>query len=63
MSDPTNGTDPEHGSIPGRPDDAASKGASFTVKGAFDPSALVKAVNAAGYHVKLDKADVIKPTK
>ena len=44
-------------------DDAASKGASFTVKGAFDPAALVKAVNAAGYHVKLDKADVIKPTK
>lgn len=44
-------------------DDAASKAASFTVKGAFDPSALVKAVNAAGYHVKLEKADVIKPTK
>jgi len=44
-------------------DDAASKGASFTVKGAFDPAALVKAVNAAGYHVKLDKADVIKPAK
>ncbi|MBV8881307.1 MAG: hypothetical protein JO332_15180 [Planctomycetaceae bacterium] len=44
-------------------DDAAAKGASFTVKGAFDPAALVKAVNAAGYHVKLDKADVIKPAK
>ncbi|HZE98092.1 MAG TPA: cation transporter [Planctomycetota bacterium] len=44
-------------------DDAKAKEASFTVKGAFDPAALVKAVNAAGYHVKLDKADVIKPAK
>ena len=34
-----------------------------TVKGAFDPAALVKAVNAAGYHVTLEKADVIKPGK
>jgi len=44
-------------------EDAKAKEGSFTVKGAFDPAALVKAVNAAGYHIKLDKADVIKPTK
>jgi len=44
-------------------EECKAKEASFTVKGAFDPAALVKAVNAAGYHVKLDKADVIKPAK
>jgi len=44
-------------------EDSKAKEGSFTVKGAFDPAALVKAVNAAGYHVKLDKADVIKPAK
>lgn len=44
-------------------DDAASKAPTFTVKGAYDPAALVKAINAAGYHVKLEKADVIRPTK
>ena len=44
-------------------EECKAKEATFTVKGAFDPAALVKAVNAAGYHVTLDKADVIKPTK
>jgi copper chaperone CopZ len=44
-------------------EEAKAKESSFSVKGAFDPAALVKAVNAAGYHVTLDKADVIKPTK
>jgi copper chaperone CopZ len=44
-------------------EEAKAKEATFSVKGAFDPAALVKAVNAAGYHVTLDKADVIKPTK
>jgi mercuric ion binding protein len=44
-------------------EDSKAKEGSFTVKGMFDPAALVKAVNAAGYHVKLDKAEVIKPGK
>jgi len=44
-------------------EDAKAKEGSFTVKGAYDPAALVKAVNAAGYHVKLEKADVIRTKK
>ncbi len=44
-------------------EEAKAKEATFSVKGAFDPAALVKAVNAAGYHVTLDKADVIKAPK
>jgi copper chaperone CopZ len=44
-------------------EESKAKEASFSVKGAFDPAALVKAVNAAGYHVTLDKAEVIKPAK
>jgi copper chaperone CopZ len=44
-------------------EECKAKEATFTVKGAYDPAALVKAVNAAGYHVTLDKADVIKPAK
>jgi mercuric ion binding protein len=44
-------------------EECKAKEATFTVKGAYDPAALVKAVNAAGYHVTLDKADVIKPGK
>jgi periplasmic mercuric ion binding protein len=44
-------------------EDAKAKEASFTVKGNFDPAAVIKAIHAAGYHAKLDKADVIKPSK
>lgn len=44
-------------------DDAKSKESSFTVKGNYDPAALIKAIHAAGYHCKMDKADVIKPAK
>jgi len=44
-------------------DDSAAKGASFTVKGEFDPAELIKAIHDAGYHAKLDKADVIRPAK
>ena len=44
-------------------EDAKAKESSFTVKGNFDPAAVIKAIHAAGYHAKLDKADVIKPSK
>ncbi len=44
-------------------EDAAAKTATFTVKGAYDPAALIKAIHDAGYHAKLDKAEVIKPAK
>jgi len=44
-------------------EDAKAKEATFTVKGAYDPAAVIKAIHAAGYHAKLDKADVIKPGK
>jgi copper chaperone CopZ len=36
-------------------EDAKPKGASFTVKGNFDAKALVKALNDAGFHVKVEK--------
>jgi mercuric ion binding protein len=36
-------------------DDLAPKAVKFTVKGSFDGAALVKAINDAGYHVKLSK--------
>lgn len=44
-------------------EDCASKAATFTVKGEYDPAELVKAIHAAGYHAKLDKADIIRPAK
>ena len=44
-------------------EDAKSKESTFTVKGNFDPAAVIKAIHGAGYHAKLDKADVIKPGK
>lgn len=44
-------------------DDAKAKEGSFTVKGTFDPAAVIKAIHEAGYHAKLDKADVIKAPK
>ncbi len=36
-------------------EDAKPKGESFTVKGNFDAAALVKALNEAGFHVKVEK--------
>ena len=36
-------------------DTAMPKGKSFTVSGDFDAAALVKALNAAGFHVKVSK--------
>ena len=36
-------------------EDAKPKGTSFTVKGKFDAAALVKALNDAGFHVKVEK--------
>ena len=44
-------------------EDCAAKSDKFTVKGAYNPADLVKAIHAAGYHAKLDKADVIKEPK
>jgi len=44
-------------------EDAKAKESTFTVKGNFDPAAVIKAIHGAGYHAKLDKADVIKPGK
>jgi copper chaperone CopZ len=44
-------------------DDSASKSDKFTVKGAYNPADLIKAIHAAGYHAKLDKADVIREPK
>ena len=44
-------------------EDAKAKESTFTVKGNFDPAAVIKAIHNAGYHAKLDKADVIKPGK
>jgi copper chaperone CopZ len=44
-------------------EDAKAKEATFIVKGNYDPAALLKALHDAGYHVKMDKADVIKPGK
>jgi copper chaperone CopZ len=38
-------------------DDAAPRAASFTVKGKFEPKKVVEALNAAGYHVKLEKVE------
>jgi copper chaperone CopZ len=44
-------------------EDAKAKEASFTVKGNYNPADVIKAIHNAGYHAKLDKADVIKPGK
>ena len=44
-------------------DDCASKSDKFTVKGEYNPADVIKAIHAAGYHAKLDKADVIKEAK
>jgi copper chaperone CopZ len=44
-------------------DDCAANKPVFVVKGEFDPAALIKAIHDAGYHAKLDKADVIRPSK
>ena len=44
-------------------DDCAAKSDKFTVKGAYNPADLIKAIHGAGYHAKLDKADVIKEAK
>jgi copper chaperone CopZ len=38
-------------------DDAAPRAAAFTVKGKFEPKKVVEALNAAGYHVKLEKVE------
>jgi copper chaperone CopZ len=44
-------------------EDCTAKKDSFTVKGSYNPADLIKAIHAAGYHAKMDKADVIKPAK
>lgn len=44
-------------------DDCAAKSDKFTVKGNYNPADLIKAIHAAGYHAKMDKADVIKEAK
>ena len=44
-------------------DDCAAKSDKFTVKGEYNPADLIKAIHAAGYHAKLDKAEVIKEKK
>jgi copper chaperone CopZ len=44
-------------------EDATAKKDSFTVKGNYDPAALIKAIHAAGYHAKIEKPEVIKPAK
>jgi len=44
-------------------DDCAANKATFIVKGAYNPADLVKAIHDAGYHAKLDKADVIREKK
>jgi len=38
-------------------DDAAKGNGTFTVKGKFEPAKVVAALNAAGYHCKLDKVE------
>jgi copper chaperone CopZ len=42
-------------------EDAKAKETSFTVKGKYDPAALIKAIHAAGYHAKIEKPEIIKP--
>jgi len=44
-------------------EDCAAKSDKFTVKGNYNPADLIKAIHAAGYHAKMDKADVIKEAK
>lgn len=44
-------------------EDAKAKESTFVVKGSYDPAALLKALHAAGYHVKIEKPEVIKPSK
>jgi copper chaperone CopZ len=44
-------------------EDAKAKEATFTVKGAYNPADVIKAIHAAGYHAKLEKADLIRPGK
>ena len=44
-------------------DDLAPNKATFIVKGEYDPAALIKAIHEAGYHAKLEKADVIRAKK
>ena len=44
-------------------DDAKPKEASFTVKGNYDPAALIKAIHNAGYHAKIEKPEIVKPGK
>ena len=44
-------------------EDCAANKATFIVKGAYNPADLVKAIHDAGYHAKLEKADVIRPAK
>jgi periplasmic mercuric ion binding protein len=44
-------------------EDCAANKATFIVKGAYNPSDLVKAIHDAGYHAKLEKADVIREKK
>jgi len=44
-------------------EDATAKKDSFVVKGKYDPAAVIKAIHAAGYHAKLEKPEIIKPTK
>lgn len=44
-------------------DDAAAKNPVFVVKGEYEPAALIKAIHDAGYHAKLEKADIIRTKK
>lgn len=44
-------------------EDCTAKKDSFTVKGNYDPAALIKAIHGAGYHAKIEKPEVLKPSK
>lgn len=44
-------------------DDAAANKPVFIVKGEYNPADLVKAIHDAGYHAKLEKADIIRTKK
>ncbi|MBI3856444.1 MAG: heavy-metal-associated domain-containing protein [Planctomycetes bacterium] len=44
-------------------EDATAKKDSFTVKGNYDPSDLIKAIHAAGYHAKIEKPEIIREKK
>lgn len=44
-------------------DDCAPNKATFIVKGEYNPADLIKAIHDAGYHAKLEKADIIRTKK